>query len=435
MPVSPLDANHSSGSRRLTPSMLAMRDQADAFTGVQPGSAKPLRYLAAFQEAEPYLALPPQTFKLVSWLIKQTMACDWEQGSRPICWPSAARQAEFLGLSPARVKALNRTLYEAGIFILRDSETGKRYGRRGPDGRIVEAYGFDLSPLAVRHTEFIRLAAEARLERDRMRALKKRATIARRAIRQVGETLDGLGPLPPGWPQLAADTALLVASIRRAATSAALTPVAQALESRKLEAEAWLREASNIVKNNPEGLADEPHTISTNKPIDPKDTVVAGNDSSCGAAASENTPFPTSETFPNNQEQSQPAAAGPFAPVERIRPAELLDLAPRLAAHVLPTHPDWRDLVDAAGAGLCHDLGVSKSLWGEACLTLGREVAAVALALVSTKPAEYFTRGAGGYFAAMVKRAKKGELHLDRSLWKLRRDKWGHRLDAKGRLH
>jgi hypothetical protein len=41
----------------------------------------------------------------VSWLVKQTMPCDWEQGSRPIAWPSARRQEEFLGLSDARVKA------------------------------------------------------------------------------------------------------------------------------------------------------------------------------------------------------------------------------------------------------------------------------------------------------------------------------------------
>ena len=70
-----------------------------------------------------------------------------------------------------------------------------------------------------------------------------------------------------------------------------------------------------------------------------------------------------------------------------------------------------------------HDLGVSQALWGEACLAVGRIIAAVILAVVSTKPPEHFTRGAGGYFAAMIKRAKKGELHLDRSLWKLRRDR------------
>jgi replication initiation protein RepC len=79
--------------------------------------------------------------------------------------------------------------------------------------------------------------------------------------------------------------------------------------------------------------------------------------------------------------------------------------------------------VTAAGEGLRVELGVSQRLWGEACLVLGRSVAAVALAIVSTKPREHFTRGAGGYFAGMIKRAKAGDLHLDRSLWKLRRDR------------
>ena len=36
------------------------------------------------------------------------------------------------------------------------------------------------------------------------------------------------------------------------------------------------------------------------------------------------------------------------------------------------------------------------------------QLAVVILAIVSTKPQEHFTRGAGGYFAAMVKRAKTG---------------------------
>ncbi|MBG0807869.1 hypothetical protein IY145_00200 [Methylosinus sp. H3A] len=196
MPFSHKSIAAPTGSRRLTLTMLAARERADEFVGAAAGSARPFSYLAAFQEAEPYLGLPPQAYKLIAWLVKQTMPHDWEEGSRPICWPSAARQAEFLGLSPARVKVLNRALFEAGVVIVRDSETGKRYGRRGADGRIIEAYGFDLSPLAYRHDEFIRLAAEAKAERERMRALKKRATRARRGIRQLGETLAAVAPCP-----------------------------------------------------------------------------------------------------------------------------------------------------------------------------------------------------------------------------------------------
>jgi replication initiation protein RepC len=223
-----------SGLRRFTITMLSVRDQADQFKGVPRGSGKPFRYLAAFQEAEPYLGLPPQAYKLLAWLIKQTMAHDWEEGSRPICWPSAARQEEFLALSPARVKVLNRALFEAGIFILRDSETGKRYGRRDPDGRVIEAFGFDLSPLAYRYEEFIRIAAEAKAEREQMKGLRKRATRARRAIRQIGESLAALNALPPVWPQFAAEVAELVAVIRPTERPGDLALIVKSLESLRI---------------------------------------------------------------------------------------------------------------------------------------------------------------------------------------------------------
>jgi hypothetical protein len=74
--------NHLTGSRRLTLTMLATRDSVDGFKGLPAGTAKPLRLLAAFQEAEPYLGLPAHAFKLVSWLVKQTMPVNGCQNPR-----------------------------------------------------------------------------------------------------------------------------------------------------------------------------------------------------------------------------------------------------------------------------------------------------------------------------------------------------------------
>ncbi|TWB09338.1 replication initiation protein RepC, partial [Nitrospirillum amazonense] len=263
------------GARRLNLHMREAMARADSFEGVPRGDAKPLRFLAAFQEAEPYLGLPAHAFKLVSWLVKQTQSQDWEQGSRPIAWPSARRQAEFLNLSPARVKSLNRALFEAGIFVMRDNEQGKRYGRRGPDGRIIEAYGFDLSPLAVRFDEFIRLAAEAKAERERMRKLRSRITFARRSIRQAGEEMATLGLVMEGWATIEAQTAELVLAARRATHSEELALVVQSLERRKGDVDKWLGEASKPVNLDPEGVENEPHTTATNLSSNPLDTVIA----------------------------------------------------------------------------------------------------------------------------------------------------------------
>jgi replication initiation protein RepC len=412
-------ANQVTGLRRMSLHMLTLIDQADQFIGLPRGSAKPLRFLGAFQEAEPYLGLPTHAFKLVSWLVKQTQPQDWEEGSRPIAWPSARRQQEFLCLSAARVKALNRALFESGIFVIRDNEQGKRYGRRGPDGRIIEAFGFDLTPLAQRHDEFIRLAAAAKVERERMKDGRRRVTFARRTIRQIGEQLAAMERLPDGWSKLEADTAALVRAGKQADRSEDIALIAHSLERRKMEAEQWLKEAvaavSEPVETSPVGLENEPHIITTNLTFNLKDTVIA-----CEGSSQAEPVVPP----------SPPPSLPPRRPVTmerefKVKPEQLLDLAPRLAAYVQTASPSWEDIADAAQQWLRHDLGVSLPLWGEACRTMGREQAALALAIVSTKPEDHFTRGAGGYFAGMVRKSASGDLHLERTIWMLKDRKWG----------
>jgi replication initiation protein RepC len=107
--------------------------------------------------------------------------------------------------------------------------------------------------------------------------------------------------------------------------------------------------------------------------------------------------------------------------VHGIAPDELARLAPKLRPYLRRSDPAWPDLVDAAD-WLRGDLGVSKSLWGEACLVMGRELAAVAIAIVSTKDPEHFRSTPGGYFHGMVTKHVAGELHLERTIWALRNE-------------
>jgi replication initiation protein RepC len=65
------------------------------------------------------------------------------------------------------------------------------------------------------------------------------------------------------------------------------------------------------------------------------------------------------------------------------------------------------------------DLGISKPLWGDARLATGRELAAVALAVVSTKDPVAIQPRQGAGFHGMVAKARGGELHLDRTVWTL----------------
>jgi replication initiation protein RepC len=106
--------------------------------------------------------------------------------------------------------------------------------------------------------------------------------------------------------------------------------------------------------------------------------------------------------------------------VHGIAADELPRLAPRLKPYLRRASPTWPELHDAAD-WLRHDLGISKSLWGDACVAMGRDLAAVALAVVSTKDPEHFTASPGGYFHGMVAKARAGELFLERTVWALRR--------------
>ena len=67
--------------------------------------------------------------------------------------------------------------------------------------------------------------------------------------------------------------------------------------------------------------------------------------------------------------------------------------------------------------------GVTLSMPPTGCVAMGRECAAVAVALVSATPAEHFRTSPGGYFHGMVAKARAGELNLVRTIWGLRQAK------------
>ena len=343
---------------------------------------------------------------------------DWGRGGRPIVWPSASVQQEALGLSESRVKMLNRALIEVGLITMKDSPNGKRYGKRDARGNIVEAYGFDLSPIAARHAEFLRLAAEARAERIAMGRLRRRATIARNGITQILETAAEYGFPGEEWPTLRRETRDLGQALRKVERPEEMTLGVESLERRQRSARERLESLLSKVESDaresvipgPLGPENRPHQYTYKPSQNPEqDTVIAQDESSSpGGEAVAPTAAPT---------RLEPPETGR---VLKLAPDELVKLAPRLKSYLRSPDPAWQDVVEAA-AFLRSDLGVSKSLWAEACLAMGRERAAIAIAIVSTKDPAHFRTSAGGYFHGMVTKAKAGHLNLDRTLWGMRK--------------
>ena len=404
------------GLRRLTPAMLPAARLADGFAG---GDITPGQALAAFKAAAPFLGIGPRVAQAIDWLFRFTQPQDWQPGARPIVWPSAAMMSAELGITETQTKRLNRHLAELRLIVMRDSPNGKRYGHRDRGGKIIEAYGFDLSPVAQRVEEFRALAEAGREERASMAKLRRRASIARASLRQTWETFREQEIGVPTDLKAAAQTASR--GLKDLTNSERLLPGVEALEALAGDARRALeiallgssddvQKASESVNMCPKGHADVPHITTTNQLLNPKkDTVIALKECS-------------RDDLPGRMAQAKP----PARPERQDRgtslkltPDELVRLAPRLVPYLRQPSPSWPEIVDAAD-WLRHDLGVSKPLWGEACLAMGREQAAIALALVSAKPEGYFRSSPGGYFHGMVERARDGGLHLDRTIWGLR---------------
>jgi len=416
--------------RRLSIAMLATGKMAEDFKGGPEGqgATRPGQVLAAFKAAAPYLGFTPRAVHAVDWLFTFTQPQDWTDGSHPIVWPSAALQREALGLGASQVKAINRHLVEIGLVTMKDSPNGKRYGKRDGKGRIVEAYGFDLAPLHTRMAEFQAIAQRGREEREQMRRLRRRSSIARNGLLQILDTVAEQGLFDVTWQRLEAEARALAGALRKVEQIDEMELGVISLERRQLEAQERLEKQltamvpANVesVDSNPMEPENRPHQYSYKANLNPeKETVMASNKSSPGVASQvpeSATPMPPETAQRRQEERTERTDTGK---VLRINPDELIRLAPRLKPYLRTPNPAWPDIVDAAD-WLRHDLCISKPLWADACLTMGREKAAIALAVVSAKPAGHFTSSPGSYFHGMVGRAKTGELNLARTIWGLR---------------
>lgn len=420
-------AGSPTGFRRLTPSLLRADRTAETFDGLPEGVTVPGQILAAFKAGAPRLGLSPCLVHAVDWLFRFTQPQDWVRGGRPIVWPSAWMQQQELGLSESRVKMINRALIEAGVITMKDSPSGKRYGVRDRAGRITEAYGFDLSPLAARYAEFVRLAEEARAERIEMGRLRRRATIARKGITQILETVAEYGFPGEEWVSLERETRSLAKALSKVETPAEMALGVESLERRQRAARERLENllsavtagSSEAVDSDPLGPENRPHQYTYKPILNPKtDTVTAQEERSSATGV----PVPNQAAQERRAGQPGTKRANSVrtdGTVLRLSTEELVRLAPRLRSYLTTPNPTWPAVVDAAD-WLRGELGVSKSLWAEACLAMGREDAAIAVAIVSAKPPDHFRSSPGGYFHGMVTKAKTGELNLAGTIWGLR---------------
>ncbi len=131
----------------------------------------------------------------LEYMLIRTQPQDWQEGQRPVFYQSVQRIAEERGLTSKQVNRLEHRLEAVGLITWSDRGNYKRGGLRGESGRIMYAYGVDLSPMATRYNEFKRLAEEKQEYMNHMNRLRVKSGILSRRIHVLRKELANIPDL------------------------------------------------------------------------------------------------------------------------------------------------------------------------------------------------------------------------------------------------
>ena len=311
------------------------------------------------------------------------------------------------GMAPATLRRHLACLVEAGLIIRRDSPNGKRYARRGQDGEIENAFGFDLTPLVARAAEIENLAEEVRAENKAMRLLRERITLLRRDIVKMIAT--GLEEGVAGdWEAL---------HLRYVAFSSRYARNSTRRDLQTLEADlaAFAREIQNALENHVKLQKISANESHFGRHIQNQNT--NSFDLELGLQQGR------AETLQPNDQGSPPPSANanskPSAP--RTYPLGMvLEACPDIVDYAKSGINNWRDLATTA-ALVRSALGVSPDAWAQALEALGEHDASIVIAAILQRGEEI--KSAGGYLRVLTAKARAGEFSLGPVLMALLRGK------------
>jgi replication initiation protein RepC len=417
------------GRRKITPPQL----RAETARGIPLSPSSPGRALAALKRAAAALGVPRRVVDLVDCLMSYSQPQDWAGGPGlgPIVWPSDAELEDRLCVGPSQRKAIVRAALDAGYVRLRRSPTGKRWGYRDTGGRgarIVDAYGFDLAPLAERTPEFECVTFEWEARREEGRRLRREITSSRNHVLSLvdlatAQNLDGAG-----WSGVAAQADALWRERGAQRDPLLLVPIAARLRALSINVQEQVTAALTAVeavKNAPAGAEYRPHLTTTTQ------LSIALANTDPANEAGPNRPIAEQEKGSdghlNQPATPQPPRVGPTREIEIqasalrgfvVTPAFILAVAPIFRDWTCSARAGWDEL-DQAAAHVRSALGICPHAWGQACIALGTREAITALAAICARHAAGQVRSPGGLLRKMVELHQTGGLRLDRTLFGL----------------
>lgn len=344
---------------------------------------------ASAREAAKALGLRPALRLVLSELVATWGEQDW---ARLIVWPSNDYLVSRTGLSERAVRYALRDLVALEIVAPKDSANGKRYAVRARDGTILDAFGFDLTPLYARRGDWA-AAIQARAEaRERRRRAFDTLTMHRRAVEEALQALASRHP----------NTALTDLAEARASLDAT-TPERRGAGDPEPAVEAW-GELRRMVEER------------------------------FYAAGCDGTSCPHVETEKGSPSEAWSKDSSGMVAVDRRPEPPIVGMPPSLVVEACPV---VRDLVSGeireeheildAGRRLRATIGAHPSAWAEACAAMGPYGAAVLVLIVAqthdddVASGQNRIRNPGGYFRRLARLAGEGRYHLETELMAMRR--------------
>ncbi len=411
------DRSPAVGSRRSSPETRRASQCAERFTGLSEGVNR-YDLLNAAKRCGRAAGFTPILCQFLEYLINHTYDQDWESGTRPIVYKSVTRMARDFGITERQVRNWERRLFQLGVLAWNDSANHRRTGLRDQSGRLIFAYGIDLSPLASRHDELVQLCEEIEAHEARWRQVKLAIGHERREIRALlSEASADSGRRAAALGHQSRFEALTT-PIRAATPLAFLEELLPALKALRAELEELLIETAdskNFAKTSKissRAAQNYPHSNTTTTQQFRRKS---NSSNSCSAGKSERRLTPCQAFKPS---PGMIRGSG----IEHITLRQVLTIGSKRFAEnlqAITSNPyGWNDVIEAAH-WLRQPLGINQSAWAEACVTMGRPAAAVCVVLADRgatredNPVE----SPGGYLRALTDRARAGELHLHRSVF------------------
>lgn len=361
----------------------------------------------------------PRMIHLLDYYMAFTSELDWEEGSRPIVYQSLSRTALDLGVSERQIQKLEKQLFEVGAITYNDSGNHKRYGRRDPaTGRILYAFGVELTPLAYLKEELLQKLEEKHLYDDAWMQTKRQISWYRRQIRSILLEMQEEGAHPNLIGDFQASYDEIAIQLRTHIDLGQMRTLLQAhseLHSRVLDS-AVSDSGLGINASQNQNLAEETttssctseHTFAHYKYTTP----IKNNCSPKG------TGFQKSVAEPSEPKDLILGTGLNHISIKQV----LLASSERFKEHLpLKTQPvEWNEIVEAAYR-LKSEMHISQQSWGEACEILGRVGASICVVITdqAMQRAENPVSKPAAYFRGMVNKARVGELKLHNSIFGL----------------